>query len=465
MNERPTVIAKLIGGGILLLFLFAPILYAGQTTGLQTSGGMALMKKNPSTYYTAGMAKIDITPDIQSQRVPFAGYFDRHKKPATSVHDPLFARALVVSDPLGNLFALVSLDLCYVHSEVRDPVVTRLSRLGFTEHNLMISATHSHSGFGGYDRRWLSKTLFGAFDQRLLDIVVNGIYSAVAQAKASMRPARVDLAFADLKGKNRSRRDPAFDVGVGGGKGTQHPDTSKYPTNRTLTVMNFSTVEGQPIGVVFNFSAHPTILSPKNFAISAEWPGVACDRIEKHLGFGSVSMFLNGSLGDAAPSPDWSTLEAEWKAMDDYGNQMADEVVGLLKASAPMEERPLVGRSTRREFSQLVIRPLWRMKLTKRMSKIGYARMDQPLQSYRLGSIVFLGVPGEPTTAVGNELIQLCPKGHRCLVVAPTNGYLGYFVDSEEYEENRYAADSCMFGPDAYEKVREGLREALKPIR
>ena len=56
-----------------------------------------------NTGFLVGMAKVDITPDIRAIKVPLNGYADRWRKAATGVLDPLYVRALVVSDPNGRL--------------------------------------------------------------------------------------------------------------------------------------------------------------------------------------------------------------------------------------------------------------------------------------------------------------------------------------------------------------------------
>ena len=415
--------------------------------------------------FMAGMTKVDITTDVNAQPVPLQGYFDRHRKPAVSVHDPLYARALVVEDPSGNRIAVVGVDLCYVHSEVRDRVVDRLSPYGFGEHNLLIAATHTHSGFGAFDSRFLADKIFSKFNPRMLDQAVFGISTAVLQAEQAMTQVEVEIGSTQLKGMNRSRRDPAFDFDVGGTGEKIEFDPEKYPTDRTLTVIRFVNMDSEPIGLLYNFSSHPTILSPKNMALSADWPGVAAEKIEKHLGQGAVVMFVNGSLGDAAPTPDWDELEIEWKNVHEYGDQMADHVISLLDSLKPMERKDVKARTQRREFTKLVLRGLGRMRLPKCISKAGYKRPDQPIQAMRLGDAIFLAVPGEPTTLVGNELKSLCRKDFHCMIAAPSNGYLAYFTMPEEYEEGGYASDSTLFGPKSASWIRQSMSRALAHVQ
>jgi len=360
---------------------------------------------------------------------------------------------------------IVSVDLCYVHSEIRDKVISRVADLGLDEQNLLIAATHSHSGFGSFDSRFLADKMFGKFNPQIQEHLVKGIVEALKKAHQRKRPALVEHGAIELKGMNRSRRDPAFDFDIGGTGDFLEFDPEKYPTDRKLSVIRFTAEDESQIGLIYNFASHPTVLSPKNMALSADWPGVACAKIENHFGGDGVALFLNGALGDAAPLPDWSDLKTEWKSVQKYGDKMGDAVIRALGSLNPLEQNQIFSHTNRKEFKRLVIRSWNRMRLPKGLSKIGYKRPDQPLQALRLGEIVMMAVPGEPTTLVGKELKSLCPEGLKCLVVAPANGYLGYFVVSEEYEEGGYAPSSCLFGMRGTQNVINGMTEALSEVR
>jgi neutral ceramidase len=85
----------------------------------------------------AGAAKVDITPTDLTNLNPFGG------GSFTAVHDPIFARALVLSEDAETV-AIVTLDL----PEVGDmtPLRHRIEReVGIHFNNIMIAATHDHS--------------------------------------------------------------------------------------------------------------------------------------------------------------------------------------------------------------------------------------------------------------------------------------------------------------------------------
>ena len=65
----------------------------------------------------AGAATVDITPHAG---VVMDGYGAR-REPSRGVHDPLFARALVL-EPDGERFAIVSCDLLGMHASITSEV-------------------------------------------------------------------------------------------------------------------------------------------------------------------------------------------------------------------------------------------------------------------------------------------------------------------------------------------------------
>jgi len=417
--------------------------------------------------FRIGFGKAEITPDPQAFPITLNGYAGRGGAPAVGVLDPLYVRAMVVADPDGRLIAVVSYDLCYVHSEVRDAVVDRLAPLGFGEHNLLLAGTHTHAGPSAYDRRGIATLLMGDFDRRIFDQVVNGGVRAVTAARENMQPANLTYDTSALPGLNRSRRDPAFDVAEGGpGEGRQLTyDRCRYPTDERLTVLRAADRDGRTLGLLIRYSSHPTVLSPDNMKVSADWPGAMTAMLEKQLGRGAVAMFLNGSLGDAAPLPDWSNVPQEEKDAVVYGERLAEAVLARLDQLQPLRPTVVAGHTSRSRLPRPVARPLGRMPMKKAFTGAVALRTDPPFQAVRIGNLVLLAVPGEPTTLLGRELEGLCGPDLQCLTVAPANGYLSYFVTHEEYQEDKYAPNSCFFGEDTDEWVRRSLRSSVLVIQ
>lgn len=412
-----------------------------------------------------GIAKVDITPDINGLKVCLNGYTDRKKALATGVRDRLYARAIVMSDQDGKLFGLVGTDLCYIATDLRDDVLKRLSPQGFNDDNLTIAATHTHSSFGGYDRTFIAKILFAPFDQRVFDHTAERIARAVSEAKKDMREAKIEIGSVDMEGMNRSRLDPAFVFGDGKAGQAIQPNPEKYPVDERMTVLKITQADSDRVCVVIHYAAHPTILSPKNMQISADFCGVLCKKVEDTFGDDAVALFLNGTLGDTAPLPDWTDdLATEIAQMADYGDKLADAVGRALEGVHPFEGERIFCKTVRVKAPKVVIRQLKKLTVPSFLSKLFYPKREIPYQVIRMGNLILLAVCGELTTEVGNELNKMCPADAKCLVIAPANSYVGYIVTPKQYEDGGYASDTCFFGPNAITYVKDAFQKALAGI-
>src|SRR6218665_2520 len=89
----------------------------------------------------AGAALANITPRLGT---PIIGNFG--KQLAADVHDELHARALVVDDGKKKV-AIVVCDLLGIRGTVSAEARKRIfGRTGIPENNVLIAATHTHSG-------------------------------------------------------------------------------------------------------------------------------------------------------------------------------------------------------------------------------------------------------------------------------------------------------------------------------
>ena len=93
----------------------------------------------------AGVGKADITPKLGY----YLGGWTRADRIAGGQHTRLHSRALVLKRG-GVKVALVSIDLFMVPGGLVKQIGDRLAARGFSEQNIVISASHTHSGPGGY---------------------------------------------------------------------------------------------------------------------------------------------------------------------------------------------------------------------------------------------------------------------------------------------------------------------------
>lgn len=80
----------------------------------------------------------------------------------------------------------------------------------------------------------------------------------------------------------------------------------------------------------------------------------------------------------------------------------------------------------------------------------------------KIGSLTLVGVPGEPTSRVG-QLIEsaIQRKGQTVLVLSHVNGWIGYILDPEDYRRGGYEATLAFHGPETSTRVVEAVKRAF----
>src|SRR5207247_9449865 len=112
------------------------------------------------------------------------------------------------SDAPDSALLLVVAELPLVFDSVRQEVLRRLAAsygTRYTDANTMITCTHTHCGPGGYSHHTLYNVTTGGFHPKTFEAIVNGIVESVAFAHADVAPARLVLAFGELRDASINR--------------------------------------------------------------------------------------------------------------------------------------------------------------------------------------------------------------------------------------------------------------------
>jgi neutral ceramidase len=121
----------------------------------------------------------------------------------TGIHMRLFARAFVVASDSApqRRVAYVTIEAAMLFHETKARAMQLLAqRFGslYNHNNTMISATHTHSGPGGFTYFALYDITTLGFQRESLEVVAHGIAEAVARAHTNLRSASIRLASGDL---------------------------------------------------------------------------------------------------------------------------------------------------------------------------------------------------------------------------------------------------------------------------
>jgi neutral ceramidase len=251
------------------------------TTGISLAAFAISVAKVPAC---VGQAKVAVDHALRAG----AAMADITPKPSDlafktdSIRDHLFARAIVV-DSGTTCSVLVGLDQGSVQRNLYEAVVPRVvAATGCPKENILISATHTHSG---------STNGFGGAPGAA--VVGDGIVKAVTEAKSKLAPATV--------GYGRTTVDLNVNRDLFNSKleWRQEPNLQGV-SDKTLSVVEFIGADYIPIGVYMTYAMHPI-----NFylsgVISADFPGEASRAIEEHFDHKTVAIFTQGTSGDQNP--------------------------------------------------------------------------------------------------------------------------------------------------------------------
>jgi neutral ceramidase len=251
-----------------------------------------------------GAGRYDITGP--ASEVGMMGYA-RLGQRTGGIHTRLWARAFVVANPCtGRRVALVVADLLDVSQAVRQQVLERLRRdLGglYTERNVMLAATHTHSGPGGYSHYALYNLHMFGFDPQAFEAVVDGIHRALLRAHAALAPGAARLAAGELAGAGINRSPLAYGQNPPGERARWGGDV-----DTRMVLLRLDRADGRPAGAVSWFPVHATSMGNDNALISGDNKGRASQLLERHLGVRAplpgafVGAFAQGAHGDVSPN-------------------------------------------------------------------------------------------------------------------------------------------------------------------
>ena len=229
----------------------------------------------------AGAAREDISPrDSQ-----FLFGYPHVERYSTGIHDPLHSAALCLKS--GDQVVLFSSnDIIFVPRDGVARIRRKVfSETGVPEENILVSATHTHSGPTTVD--YLSgeaDPVVPKADRAYLAFMEERIARACIRAFALLEPAQAGLAVADGTGAGTNRRNPS---------GPRDPE---------VPVLMVRAASGAlPIACMVLYSMHPTVLHEDSRLVSADFPGMTRAYLQRILGDQCVVLYHTGPEGNQSP--------------------------------------------------------------------------------------------------------------------------------------------------------------------
>ena len=377
---------------------------------------------------TAGAAKLDITPaDLTALNPIGGGTFSR-------VHDPIFVRVLVLNDGTTET-ALISADL--IEAGEMTPVRRRIEReLGIPFDHILITATHAHNAprIGRVSPGSLAHD-GGPESMVYTELVYDAMVEALLQARASAQPARFGLGAgtADVNVNRDEYADGGWFLGF-------NPDG---PSDKTLWVIKFETLTGDPIAVLINYAVHSTVTLWTN-EVSGDLAGAAARYVEEQ--FGGVALWTLGPAGDQDPriALGKATGDADrdrafaFKAMDAQGLIVGAEAVRVARGIKQLTSTARLAAAER-----VIECPVKKgVDVMDDMKQEDVPFVNLRLSLLLLNQIALTGVSGEVVTSIYWRLKKESPLTSTILI-SITNDRIGYIPEDAAFDRPTHEVNGC----------------------
>jgi hypothetical protein len=379
-----------------------------------------------------GAVRVDITP-ASDAALPMSGYSGRTEG-FKAIHDPLHLRTIVIDDGASQA-ALVACEVIGFSNSLWDEIARSVTdATGIPRENIILAPVHTHAAptLVPYTGQPTEKQV------EYLAVVKRAILESVLGARKSLQPAKVGFGTGQANvNMNRRARD---DQG-----GWMLGNNPEGVSDKSVSVVRFDSLTGEPIAIVTNYGVHGTVLGPGNLQISADLPGATARFVEQHYGDKVVAPWTSGTAGDQDPIYRTGT---DFRNVAALGRILGEEVV---KVADTIKTSP---RARIRGMQSVVTCPGKRTVQAPGPGK-EYRYEDADPVSIRLSLLVIndiaiTGVSGEALTNIGLRLKIESPFT-RTIMVTHCNGSSGYLPDDAAYEQVSYEITTA--------RVKQGCAE------
>lgn len=435
---------------------------------ISRGGSAAEPKAKASEPPRAGAAAVTITPKVGT---PMAGYYFERK--SEGVHDDLFAKAIVLEQG-GTRAALVSLDLISTTAGMVKEARAEIERTTkIPGRNVMISATHAHTGpiltdrgerdaeFGG------SNPLVKEYNAEL----PRRIAEAVRQAEAKLTNVRVAAVRGEETGVAFNRRFHMKDGTVGWNPGKLNPKIHKPagPIDPAVDLVYFeSTADDRAaVAAYVNHAVHLDNIGGAQF--SADLPSVVARLLGQVKGPEMVTCYTSGCCGDINHiNVRWAEAQSGFTNPERMGIILAGAVLRSWPDLKPIAAGPLTVKSETVKLPLAAMEPgdvpkareiverhraqgknqpsfleaVWAYRVLDTEARRGEP-IPVEVQVIALGTdLAWVSLPGEIFVELGLAIKQDSPF-KETIIAELANGAIGYVPTRRAFTQGNYEVVSA----------------------
>lgn len=363
------------------------------------------------------------------------GYTARGSAKAQPGGEPLYCRILSFQSG-DDTIVIASLEMLTVPESLYYRV-----RQSFASHiRLFLTATHTHCA---PDSQMLNARMTFAvpgiarYDSDALGFYANHITKAISNSLSTRGSSATSLSYtlnhAQLNCGRRRLAEPITELGC-------------------LSL-------GKDV-LWTSYAAHAVFHGPERMTTSGDWPG----RVSSSTG----SLTLIGPIGDVSPAAPGERpsdrienfVTAYRRSLNSGGPTLQLDTGQVKWASVPIDlESPSPSPVFAREFG------IPEALATGLVNQ--FAPKEASISAFRIGKLAVVGVPGEPSSALGRRIRDAGLRlGFRfVLVVSHVNGWIGYILEPADRARGGYEAALGFHGESAADRVADAAIGALRELR
>lgn len=426
-------------------------------------------------------------------------------RPATSAHDPLHSRALVLDD--GSLqLAIAVVDSCYIPRSVLDEAKERASKATKIPTNrMLVSATHTHTApppAPGVGLRGPEAQAHVENEALYSEQLIQGIADSIINAHARIEPAEIGWVFTEVEDEVFNRRwfmkegsippDPfggATDrVRMNPPRGSADLVRPAGPTDPEVGILSVRSAAGVPLALLANYSLHYVGAIPPG-ELSADYFGEFARAITRELDAPAdfVGILSNGTSGNinnidftqtqTIREPFEQVRKVAGKVVDAVA-QAYDAVEHAPSASLSMAERELtlalrkptaeVYENSQELLTNVPLADYGRQHIYAQWAIAlhdGPDSIDVKLQAIRIGDLGIAALPFETFVEIGLELKSKSAI-RPMFTIELANGAEKYLPTPEHHELGGYETwlGTNQVETQASVKITKALLELLDEV-
>lgn len=421
--------------------------------------------ENSDKTLQAGAAKVNINP----RRYPVSMTGSFQDRQATSAHDPLHARALVLKSGKTSI-AFVVCDICLISRDIFDAAKNMAStKTGIPTSHMLTSATHTHTAPTSVPLAQCNP------NPEYVQFLTESIAQSIIKAHSQLEPAKIAWAVAQEPAEVNNRRwfvkqgnirpnpfgKTTDKVRTNAPRGSDILIKPAGPIDPDISILSVQHADGRPLALLANYSLHYVGGIPAN-QLSADYFGEFARQIKKRLGGGEsfVGIMSNGASGDInnynfrEPRP----RAAAFERVTAVASVIADRTFAAVKSlkyrsdvTLKMEQRTLdlgIRKPNQEELSyaqKLLAEAIDPKRLTTNevyaretvLIDQGPDKVNIKLQALRIGELGIAAIPCEVFVQIGLEIKQKSPL-KPTFIIGLANGYNGYLPTPEQHALQGY---------------------------